>query len=74
MVDLVSRASERQMLEDQIRAYDALLAGSCASPQAEQDLAVLGRVLDLDLGPGASAAGMWATLRPFVVSESAARP
>jgi hypothetical protein len=74
MADLVSGAAERQMLEDQIRAYDSLLAGSCASPQAARDLAALGRVLDLDLGPGASAAGMWAKLRPFVVSGPVARP
>jgi hypothetical protein len=60
-------------IEDQIRAYDALLSGSCASPEAVRDLAALGRVLDLDLGSGTSAAGMWAQLRPLVVSETAAR-
>jgi hypothetical protein len=67
MADLVSGAATRQLLEDQIRSYDALLQGSGASAEAVRDLTALGRVLDLDLGPAASAAGLWARLRPFVV-------
>ncbi|CAN7142516.1 hypothetical protein LJR225_000020 [Phenylobacterium sp. LjRoot225] len=61
------------LVEEQIRAYDALLLGSCASPQALRDLAALGRVLDLDLDPGASAAGLWARLRPLIVDQPTSR-
>lgn len=60
-----------ELIEDQIRAYDALLLGSCASPHAMRDLVALGRVLDLDLALDASAAGIWARLRPLVVGELA---
>lgn len=61
-----------ELIEDQIRAYDALLQDSRPSPEALRDLAALGRVLDLDLAAEASAAGMWARLRPLVVSGQAA--
>jgi len=63
-----------ELIEAQIRAYDALLAGSDATPEAARDLAALGRVLDLDLEAGATAAGMWARLRPLVVSTPRHEP
>jgi hypothetical protein len=58
-----------ESLEDQIRSYDALLLGSCAGADALRDLLALGRVLDLVPEPNASAASLWARLRPLVVGD-----